>query len=80
MTSVIINSPLNPETMKKHIFLLLIAVFVSGLVTAQVTAENRVMVTGSQPALVVKLKGADPKFAEAEWKEYTSRISVRGHC
>ena len=68
--------------MKKYIFLLLIAVFVSGLVTAQVTSENRVMVTGSQPALVVKLKGADPKFAEAEWKDYTKSygkvIKVKG--
>lgn len=68
--------------MKKYIFLLLIAVFASGLVTAQVTAENRVMVTGSQPALVVKLKGADPKFAEAEWKDYTKSygkvIKVKG--
>ena len=68
--------------MKKYIFLLLIAVFVSGLLSAQVTAENRVMVTGSQPALVVKLKGADPKFAEAEWKDYTKSygkvIKVKG--
>lgn len=68
--------------MKKYIFLLLIAVFASGLVTAQVTSENRVMVTGSQPALVVKLKGADPKFAEAEWKDYTKSygkvIKVKG--
>jgi len=40
------------------------------------------MVTGSQPALVVKLKGADPKFAEAEWKDYTKSygkvIKVKG--
>lgn len=82
MTFDIIKSPLNPETMKKYIFLLLIAVFVSGLLSAQVTAENRVMVTGSQPALVVKLKGADPKFAEAEWKDYTKSygkvIKVKG--
>jgi len=82
MTFVSIKSPLNPETMKKYIFLLLIAVFVSGLLSAQVTAENRVMVTGSQPALVVKLKGADPKFAEAEWKDYTKSygkvIKVKG--
>jgi hypothetical protein len=82
MTFVPIKSPLNPETMKKYILLSLIAVFVSGLVKAQVTAENRVMVTGSQPALVVKLKGADPKFAEAEWKEYTKSygkvIKVKG--
>lgn len=82
MTLVILKSPLNPETMKKYIFLLLIAVFASGLVTAQVTSENRVMVTGSQPALVVKLKGADPKFAEAEWKDYTKSygkvIKVKG--
>ncbi len=82
MTFDIIKSPLNPETMKKYIFLLPIAVFVSGLLSAQVTAENRVMVTGSQPALVVKLKGADPKFAEAEWKDYTKSygkvIKVKG--
>ncbi|MBK8832996.1 MAG: hypothetical protein IPN60_19490 [Saprospiraceae bacterium] len=68
--------------MKKYIFLLLPAVFISGLLSAQVTAENRVMVTGSQPALVVKLKGADPKFAEAEWKDYTKSygkvIKVKG--
>ena len=68
--------------MKKYIFLLLPAVFLSGLLSAQVTAENRVMVTGSQPALVVKLKGADPKFAEAEWKDYTKSygkvIKVKG--
>ena len=68
--------------MKKYIFLLLPAVFMSALLSAQVTAENRVMVTGSQPALVVKLKGADPKFAEAEWKDYTKSygkvIKVKG--
>ncbi len=68
--------------MKKYIFLLLPAVFISGLLSAQVTAENRVMVTGSQPALVVKLNGADPKFAEAEWKDYTKSygkvIKVKG--
>ncbi len=68
--------------MKKFIFLLTIAVFISDLVKAQVTAESRVMVTGSQPALVVKLKGADPKFAEAEWKDYTKSygkvIKVKG--
>ena len=68
--------------MKKYIFLLLPAVFISGLLSAQVTAENRVMVSGSQPALVVKLKGADTKFAEAEWKDYTKSygkvIKVKG--
>lgn len=82
MTEVVIKSLLNQETMIKFIFLLTVAVFVPGLVTAQVTAENRVMVSGSQPALVVKLKGADPKFAEAEWKEYTKSygkvIRVKG--
>jgi len=82
MTFDIIKSPLNPETMKKYIFLLLPAVFMSALLSAQVTAENRVMVTGSQPALVVELKGADPKFAEAEWKDYTKSygkvIKVKG--
>lgn len=68
--------------MKRLFFLLVIAVFVSSLVSAQVTAENRIMVTGSQPALVVKLKGADPKFAESEWKDYTKSygkvIKVKG--
>src|SRR5688572_18147791 len=68
--------------MKRLVFLLPIAVLVSGLLSAQVTAENRVMVTGSQPALVVVLKGAEPKFAEAEWKDYTKAygkvIKVKG--
>ena len=68
--------------MKRLVFLLPIAVLLSGLLTAQVTAENRVMVTGSQPALVVKLIGADPKFAEAVWKDYTKSygkvIKVKG--
>jgi hypothetical protein len=36
-----------------------------------VTTDTRPMVTGMQPALILKLKGADPKFVEAEWKEFT---------
>jgi hypothetical protein len=38
---------------------------------SQVTTDNRPMVTGVQPALILQLKGADPKFVEAKWKEYT---------
>jgi len=29
------------------------------------------MITGVQPALVLQLKGADPKFVETKWKEFT---------
>lgn len=36
-----------------------------------VTADSRPMVTGVQPALILELKGADPKFVEAKWKEAT---------
>lgn len=53
--------------------LILISIFCFALMTlhAQVTVEKRGMVSGSQSALVLKLKGTDPKFAESEWKEYT---------
>jgi predicted nucleic acid-binding Zn-ribbon protein len=40
--------------------------------TAQeVTTDNRSMVTGLQPAVILNIKGADPKFVDAKWKEYT---------
>ena len=36
-----------------------------------VTTDTRPMVTGVQPALILLLKGADPKFVETEWKDFT---------
>jgi len=59
-----------PATMKiVSLFLLVLTTALASL-KAQVSVENRPMVTGSQPALVIKLKGAESKFVESEWKEY----------
>ena len=62
------------------LFVVLTAMLTS--LKAQVTVENRPMVTGSQPALIIKLKGADSKFVESEWKEYMKTygkvIGVKG--
>ncbi len=59
-----------PATMKiVSLFLLFLTTVLSSL-EAQVTVENRPMVTGSQPALIIELKGVDSKFVESEWKEY----------
>ncbi len=51
-------------------FLLLLSVAALTTLEAQVTSGKRNMATGSQNALILKIKGADPKFVEAEWKEY----------
>ena len=56
--------------MKSFTLLLLALSTALASLQAQVMVENRPMVTGSQPALVIKLKGADSKFVESEWKEY----------
>jgi hypothetical protein len=68
--------------MKSIYALLFFAVATVSSLQAQVTSENRSMVTGSQPALIVKLKGADPKFAESEWKDYVKSygkpVKVKG--
>ncbi len=48
--------------------------FVLGLISAsaqEVTTDNRSMVTGVQPAVIVHIKDADPKFVDSKWKEYT---------
>src|SRR5688572_13317879 len=57
--------------MKQYFFSL--AILLTGVITgqSQVTTDNRPMVTGVQPALVLQLKGADPKFVETKWKEFT---------
>jgi hypothetical protein len=61
---------LKPILMKTpSLFLLLLATALTSL-RAQVFVDNRPMVTGSQPALIIKLDGADSKFVESEWKEY----------
>ena len=68
--------------MKTLSLLLCIALSSMGSLYAQVTADSRSMITGSQPALIVKLKGADPKFAESEWKDYVKSygkvVKVKG--
>jgi hypothetical protein len=56
--------------MKKQIFSLFILSLLLQAGYAQITEETRVMSAGSQPALTVILPGADPKFADSEWKDY----------
>jgi hypothetical protein len=56
--------------MKTSFSLLLALIFTATNLQAQVLEQACAMSTGSQPALTLLLPGADPKFAEAEWKEY----------
>jgi hypothetical protein len=56
--------------MKRFSTSLLLAVIALCSIQAQVVEETRVMAVGSQPALTIILPGADPKFADGEWKEY----------
>lgn len=57
--------------MKRYFFSLVILLSGISMSYSQVTSDSRPMITGVQPALVLQLKGADPKFVETKWKEFT---------
>ncbi len=57
--------------MKRLLFLVSVFCFSFLTLSAQVTVEKRGMVSGAQSALVMRLKGADPKFVESAWKDFT---------
>jgi molecular chaperone DnaK (HSP70) len=56
--------------MKKIHVTLLVAMFTTLILQAQVMEDTRVMHLGSQPALTVVLPGTDTKFTDSAWRDY----------